>query len=67
MSICGLKNDWYKVTVSGTTGYVSSDYLTTAVAMKEDAATSSAGSEIVSYAKKYLGVKYAPAERLPAV
>ncbi len=58
IAICGLKNDWYKVTVGGVTGYVSSDYVTTAVAMAKDTAASSQGSEIVAFAKKYLGVRY---------
>ncbi|MDP4108759.1 MAG: NlpC/P60 family protein [Bacillota bacterium] len=73
VEITGVKNDWYKVTVNGKTGYISSDYITTAVNMpavtkkagapkksevKKSKESSGGGSEIVDYAKKYLGVKY---------
>ncbi|MCX7615526.1 MAG: NlpC/P60 family protein [Clostridiales bacterium] len=60
VSIVGLKNNWYKVTANNVTGYVSSDYVTTATQMsvKKDKAASSKGSEIVDYAKQFLGVKY---------
>lgn len=65
----GLSDGWYKVTYGGKTGYVSSDYivLTDAVSASTSeeaevasaAASSSAiGSDIVAYAKNFLGCKY---------
>lgn len=61
----GLSDGWYKVTYGGKTGYASSDYiaLTDAVSgstSKEAAAASGSaiGSDIVAYAKNFLGCKY---------
>ena len=59
VSISGLKNDWYKVTIDNVTGYISSDYVTTATAMPaKETVASTKDSEIVAYAKQFLGVKY---------
>ena len=59
VSICGLKNDWYKVTVNKVTGYISSDYVTTVtVTTAKDSAASGEASEVVAFAKQYLGTKY---------
>jgi len=60
VSIIGLKNDWYKVTSDGVTGYVSSDYLTTATAAAtaKDSSASELSTDVVAYAKKFLGVRY---------
>ncbi|MPM10201.1 hypothetical protein SDC9_56528 [bioreactor metagenome] len=52
---------WYKVTYSGSTGYVSSQYVLLAAdesGAVAAASTSSVGSEIVAYAKNFLGCKY---------
>jgi cell wall-associated NlpC family hydrolase len=61
----GLTDGWYKVTYGGKTGYVSSDYVVLVdAASASDAAVfaaasgSSIGSDIVAYAKNYLGCKY---------
>ena len=69
VTIVGINNGWYKIkTSSGAVGYVSSEYMvtckdssgsrgdgTTAVAVSSN---SSMGSQIVSYAKQFLGVPY---------
>ena len=66
VAVTGIDNGWYKISFNGKTGYVRSDYMTiTKEALSsrgtEAAAASPAsskGSEIVAYAKQYLGVKY---------
>ena len=66
VAVTGIDNGWYKISFNGKTGYVRSDYMTiTKEALSsrgtEAAAASAAssnGSEIVAYAKQYLGVKY---------
>ena len=67
VSIVGIDSGWYKITTSsGTTGYVSSDYMVTckdSAGSRGDgpvaaAASSSLGQQIVDYAKQYLGVPY---------
>ena len=66
VAVTGIDNGWYKISFNGKTGYVRSDYMTI---IKEAlssrgteaaaaSAASSKGSEIVAYAKQYLGVKY---------
>ena len=66
VAVTGIDNGWYKISFNGKTGYVRSDYMiitkeplssrgTEAAASSE---VSSKGSEIVAYAKQYLGVKY---------
>lgn len=69
VSIVGIDNGWYKIkTAGGAVGYVSSDFMvtckdsagsrgdgTTAVAVSSN---SSLGSQIVDYAKQFLGVPY---------
>ena len=66
VAVTGIDNGWYKIFFNGKTGYVRSDYMTI---IKEAlssrgteaaaaSAASSKGSEIVAYAKQYLGVKY---------
>ncbi|MDB7815668.1 SH3 domain-containing C40 family peptidase [Intestinimonas butyriciproducens] len=55
----GVDNGWYKVTYSGRTGYVSSDYIT--ITTEPDAtetASSDLGAQIVAYAEEYLGTPY---------
>ena len=55
----GVDNGWYKVTYSGKTGYVSSDYIT--ITTEPDAtetASSELGAQIVAYAEEYLGTPY---------
>lgn len=69
VTIVGIDNGWYKIkTSAGTVGYVSSEYMvtckdsagsrgdgTTAVAVSSN---SSMGSQVVAYAKQFLGVPY---------
>ena len=66
VSIVGIENGWYKVTYGSNNGYVLSDYLTIT---KESASSrgassetvsssSTAGEELVAYAKQFLGIKY---------
>lgn len=55
----GVDNGWYKVTYSGKTGYISSDYIT--ITTEPDAtetASSDLGAQIVAYAEEYLGTPY---------
>lgn len=68
--ICGISESWYKVTYAGCTGYISSDYVQLVKdtngtrADGDDAQVASAssdstlGSQIISYAKQYLGCPY---------
>ena len=66
VAVTGIDNGWYKISFNGMTGYVRSDYMTiTKEALSSRgteaaaaSAASSKGSEIVAYAKQYLGVKY---------
>lgn len=55
----GVDNGWYKITYSGKTGYVSSDYITiTTEPDATEAASSDLGAQIVAYAEEYLGTPY---------
>lgn len=66
VAVTSIDNGWYKISFNGKTGYVRSDYMTiTKEALSSRgteaaaaSAASSKGSEIVAYAKQYLGVKY---------
>lgn len=66
VEIIGIDNGWYKISVDGKTGYIRSDYMSVtkeALSSRGDTAAttstpSSKGSEIVAFAKQYLGVKY---------
>lgn len=66
VAVTGIDNGLYKISFNGKTGYVRSDYMTiTKEALSSRgteaaaaSAASSKGSEIVAYAKQYLGVKY---------
>lgn len=66
VAVTGIDNGWCKISFNGKTGYVRSDYMTiTKEALSSRgteaaaaSAASSKGSEIVAYAKQYLGVKY---------
>lgn len=66
VEIIGIDDGWYKISVNGKTGYIRSDYMdVTKKALSSRgnetasaAKASSKGSEIVSFAKKYLGVRY---------
>lgn len=55
----GVDNGCYKVTYSGKTGYVSSDYITiTTEPDVTETASSDLGAQIVAYAEEYLGTPY---------
>ena len=55
----GIYEGWYKVTYAGSTGYVSSDYITiTTEPAATVAAASAMGDQIVALAKQYLGTPY---------
>lgn len=66
VSIVGIDDGWYKISFDGKTGYIRSDYMeltTKALSSRGDStttssATSAKGSEVVSYAKQFLGVRY---------
>lgn len=65
VDIVGVENGWYKITVSETTGFVSSDFMITvkeAATSRSEAdgavSTSNLGSQIAAYAQNFLGVRY---------
>ncbi len=64
VSIVGIDSGWYKISFNGSTGYVSSEYMLTAKdsagSRGDDTAApaSSAGQQVVDYAKQYLGTPY---------
>ena len=65
VDIVGIDTGWYKITYNDKTGYVSSDYMITvkdSAGSRGDAtaaaATSDLGSQIVAYAKQFLGIPY---------
>ena len=58
LTILGVSGEWYKVSLSGTTGYVHSDYVT----LDQQAAAASTayttGQKLVDTAMQYIGVPY---------
>lgn len=65
VSILGVDNGWFKISLGDITGYVSSDYMVTCKdetgARGDDPsalAASSLGQQIAEYAKKFLGTPY---------
>lgn len=77
MSVIGVSGGWYKVSYNGTTGYVSSDYMTLSAGSSSGSTASGAqqntgtvsgsiGDQIVATAKKYLGVPYVWAGTSPS-
>lgn len=57
VKLCGVKNGWFKVETGELTGYVDSEYIKFVESFDMDSSTE-LRSQIVSYAKKFLGVKY---------
>lgn len=51
VKISGKTNNWYYVSVNGTTGYISADYVKTGT-------VNALGNQIVATAKEYLGTPY---------
>lgn len=61
LSVTGVSGTWYKVTVNGTSGYVSGDYVSFAkpgTASASAASSVSVGQQIVNTAMQYLGYSY---------
>ena len=57
VDITGVDSGWYQISFQGSTGYVSSDYLSPC-SSSTGSASSALGQQIVDYAKQYLGVPY---------
>lgn len=57
LALEGICDGWYKVTYSGKSGYVSSDYIT--ITTEPASPSSGLGAEVVAYAEQYLGCPYA--------
>jgi cell wall-associated NlpC family hydrolase len=59
LTITGSENGWYKTSYNGVTGYVLSSYVTLGGSASASASsTSSTGTQIVAYAKQFLGCSY---------
>jgi cell wall-associated NlpC family hydrolase len=59
LSVTGVSGKWYKVSINGTAGYMSGDYVSFAKPSETAAAQAvSAGQQIVNTAMKYLGYPY---------
>ena len=58
MDIIGVSGAWYKVNSGGTVGYVHSDYMALANQTLPTPVASTPGDQIVTTAKKYMGVPY---------
>lgn len=59
LELTGVQDGWYKVVHGGTSGYVSSDYITlTSETPAATVAASSVGEEIAAYAQNFLGTPY---------
>ena len=59
LELIGVQDGWYKVVHGGTSGYVSSDYITlTSETPAATVAASSVGEEIAAYAQNFLGTPY---------
>ena len=58
VKIVGVDNGWYKLSYNGKTGYIRSDYMELTDEPLTSFTASAKGSEIVSYAKQFLGVRY---------
>ena len=59
LELTGVQDGWYKVVHGGTSGYVSSDYITlTSETPAATVAASSVGEEIAAYTQNFLGTPY---------
>ena len=58
LSVTGVSGTWYKVTVNGTSGYMSGDYVSFAKPDTSSVPAVSAGQLIVNTAMEYLGYSY---------
>lgn len=58
-TVSGFADGWYKVTANGAEGYIRSDYLTMCGASASAAGSlGDSASDVVSFAKQYLGTRY---------
>ena len=59
-TVSGFEDGWYKITANGVDGYIRSDYLTMCGASSSAAGSlGSSANDVVSFAKQYLGTRYA--------
>lgn len=58
-TVNGFEDGWYKITANGVDGYIRSDYLTMCGSSASAAGSlGSSSSDVVSFAKQYLGTRY---------
>ena len=59
-TVNGFEAGWYKITANGVDGYIRSDYLTMCGSSASAAGSlGGSASDVVSFAKQYLGTRYA--------
>ncbi|WP_295745682.1 C40 family peptidase [uncultured Oscillibacter sp.] len=59
-TVSGFEDGWYKITANGVDGYIRSDYLTMCGSSFSAAGSlGSSANDVVSFAKQYLGTRYA--------
>ncbi|MGN0968252.1 MAG: C40 family peptidase [Oscillospiraceae bacterium] len=58
LTLTGISNGWYKTSYNGVEGYVSSDYVVLSKTAGVAAANTDLGSQVVAYAKQFLGLPY---------
>ncbi len=59
-TVNGFEDGWYKITANGVDGYIRSDYLTMCGSSASAAGSlGGSASDVVSFAKQYLGTRYA--------
>ena len=59
-TVSGFEDGWYKITANGVDGYIRSDYLTMCGSSSSAAGSlGSSANDVVSFAKQYLGTRYA--------
>lgn len=68
VEIIGVEGEWYKVVAGGETGYIRSDYIVLSEPEPAQSGTTDGnlGSQIVEYAKQFLGVPYVWAGNYPS-
>ena len=58
-TVSGFEDGWYKITANGVDGYIRSDYLTMCGSSASAAGSlGGSASDVVSFAKQYLGTRY---------
>ena len=59
-TVSGFEDGWYKITANGVDGYIRSDYLTMCGSSASAAGSlGGSASDVVSFAKQFLGTRYA--------